>query len=73
MTEQDLLERLERHAVKIANLEAENARLSGLVRDLPKQAQEEIIRSMARTAVNCGKASSCAVAGWYLEGIEGKT
>ena len=32
--------------------------------------ERRIVQSMLKTAVNCGRSSQCAVAGWYMESIE---
>ena len=70
MTTDDLLERLEEKAVRIAELESQVAELQSSLHGLADRIERQVVTSMARASVNCGASSSCAVARWRLESIE---
>lgn len=61
-----LREMRERHEEKLREL---NLSHSEALARLEETVYEDTVVSMARTAVNCGHSSSCAVAGWTLEAI----
>lgn len=65
-TQCDLLDRLEQQAVRIADLERENASLREQLDGLPLQVERSVLRRMANGAVNCGPHSGCCLAGRML-------
>lgn len=72
MTEVDLLKRVEEQAAEIASLKSQLDEARSRLISLPGQLEKQFAQSMARTAVNCGHGSSCAVAGWWLEAISNR-
>jgi hypothetical protein len=67
MTEIELLERCERQAVEIDRLKKEVAFLQLLNRDLPHSTRMGLLDEMCRAGVNCGRSSTCSVAGWFRD------
>lgn len=59
-----------------AAIEDKKLELERLLKSIPehrRQAADNVIRSIRRTAVNCGASSTCAVAGWAQTSDERKS